>query len=105
MEKSAYFLPNAIVNILIPIERDLLERQHSLIKVNFTISASTSLDEYKCRKIDWNSINTNINNDDQDIIKYINENRTFTCPNGKYPHIEFEKCLEYIDSNVNEWGE
>lgn len=96
------FLPEEIINEINDDRIQELVNENKLIQIEFNASANTKSREYRCRKLDYNSINMmitsnidEVSDDVEEAIKnYINVNLHFGCSDGKYPDIELSGLLK-----------
>lgn len=101
--KEALFLPLAIVEALDPEKKAFLEDQKKLVEVKFFISASTKNGDYRCRKLDYNSINidvTDANAYPDAVLIYIEENTRVSCSDRKYPNVDISGCIECESNEI-----
>lgn len=104
------FLPEVLVDSIDDNKKQSFMNDNKLIKIEFTVSACTTDDEYGCRSLDDDDIDygasvtsptDNISQDELEIIEnYINHNSKINCYDGKYPDISLLGVLEEYDSDI-----
>lgn len=101
-------LPQTVVDGLNVEIREQWENSNNLILVEFTISARTTNDEYRCRELRYDdddilTFDSDLPDNHIDAIRsYINSNFSLSCPYGKYPEVQItgnlnEVSVEYED--------
>jgi hypothetical protein len=101
-EKNFTILPLALVNTLTDSQREIWS--DNLCRVTFSITVCAK-GEYRCRKVDYNSIELSIDNSDdypEGLIDFIESHRHCSCNDRKYVAIELTGGLEEDDFRTEE---
>lgn len=108
-------LPQEIIEFLPEDKLDKLKEDGQVKEYMIYISATTTENEYKCRKLDYYTVCINFEcvyttdpnqsmetiNCSENIIDYVLSNLNVSCPDGKYPSVNISGELNYLSEDYD----